>query len=222
MALPHIKIHDEPQLITKARESSCKQGLLPFNKMVMKKWVKIEKACASTSTLPTFPLKRKSKSSCSVSPLFLSYYSIKKLDAFNYHSPMCTNQSYGRWYSYFSPLQSVKGFPKFCSVCTTGVTEIGSNIAHRIVHHNLRNGKIESFKHTKYSVLGKVHSSCSSPRKTSERSTINNEITWSLPLHNQHTSFLLRNLCFTPYAVSQEHITNYVFRMIQRIFWKVI
>lgn len=226
MALPHIKMHGEPQLFTKVRESSCKQRLLPFNKTVMKKRDKMEKACASVSTLLTFPLKRKSKSSSSVSPPFPPYYSIKKLDAFNYHSLMSTNESYGRWYSYFFPLQafhqSVKGFPKFCSVFTTGVTEVASNIAHRSVHHDLSNSKIESFKDTEYSVLGKVHSSCSSPRKTSERSTINNEITWSLPLHNQHTSFLLRNLCFTPYAVSQEHITNYVFRMIQRIFWKVI
>lgn len=118
--------------------------------------------------------------------------------------------------------QSIKGFPKFCSAFTTGVAEVGSIIiAHQSVHHNLSNGKTESFKHCEYSVLGKVHSSCSGPRKTSERSTINNDITWRFSLHNQHTSSLLRNLCFTPYAVSQEHITNCVFRMIQRIFRKI-
>lgn len=71
-------------------------------------------------------------------------------------------------------------------------------------------------------MLGKVHSSCLSPRKTSERSAINNDITWSLPLHNPHTSSLLRNSRLAPFAVSQEHITNHVSKMIQRIFWKVI
>lgn len=118
--------------------------------------------------------------------------------------------------------QSIKGFPKFCSVFTTSATEVSAIIiVHQSVHHNLSNGKTESFKHSEYSVLGKVHSSCSGPRKTSERSAINNNITWRLPLHNQHTYSLLRNLCFTPCAVSQEHTTNYVFRMIQKIFWKV-
>lgn len=106
MALPHIKMHHEPQLITKARESSCKQRLLPFNKTVIKKRHEIEKACASASTLSTFPLKRKS------SPPFLAYYSIKKLDAFNYHSLVSTNQNYGRLYSYFFSPSSFSSISK--------------------------------------------------------------------------------------------------------------
>jgi len=92
MALPRTKINNEPQLAIKVRESSYKHRLLPFNKMVMKKRGKIEKARASAFTLPNFPLKRKSQSS--VSPPFLPYYSIHKLDAFNCHSLMPTNQSY--------------------------------------------------------------------------------------------------------------------------------
>ena len=212
-----------------SHSSLPKQGKVPANKGCchLTRWSwrdEIKKACASASSLLTFHLKRKSKSS--VSPPFLPYYSIKKWMPSTI-TPWCPPTKAMEDDSLtFLPLQafhqSVKEFPKFCFVFTTGVTEAGSNIAHQSVHHDLSNGKIKSFKHTEYSVLGKVHSSCSSPRKTSERSAINNEITWSLPLHNQHTSFLLRNLCFTPYAVSQEHITNYVFRMIQRIFWKVI
>lgn len=86
----------------------------------------------------------------------------------------------------------------------------------------LSSSKTERLKCSGHSAPGQVRSSCAIHRKTSERSAINNEITWRLPLHNQQPSFLPRNLCFTPYAVSQKHVTSCVFGMIRRIFRKVI
>lgn len=89
--------------------SLLKQGKIPANNgcchLTTQSWrkeVRMKKLhlCLYPSDLS---LKRKSKSSSYVSPPFLPYYSITKWVAFNYHSLMSNNQSYGRWYSYFFP-----------------------------------------------------------------------------------------------------------------------